>query len=524
MRTRAILLYPEIKDSFWGYKYALPYIGKKALLPPLGLLTIASLFPDRYDLKLYDLNIAEFDPRCLAHADIIFISVAAAQKDSFEEIMEQCRASGKPVVVGGPYPTSFYEEGNTDLLFSTVTGADHYIVGEAEDVFPVFLDDFEHGRAQRIYCGSKIDLGKSPVPRYELIRADDYAGMGVQFSRGCPYNCEFCEITYLFGKNVRTKSSVQFIAELDAILKTGYRGPVFIVDDNFIMRRTRVKELLAEMAKWQRIHHHPFTFTVQASIDMSQDDELLTMCVDAGLKTVFIGIETPHRESLQEIKKTQNARVNLRDSIRKIQSCGIEVTGGFIVGFDHDPEDIFARQIEFIQDTGIVKAMVGLLQLSPNTALYKRLEQENRILTDVIPTNNTHLKDLNYIPVIPRESLISGYYSILREIYTPKNYFIRCLHLFRSLSQSRAPVRYSAKVNPFKAAVIFFRVLFMQAFSSYGADYLIFLLKILRHDYRYLPKAFVYAGLGHHFFMMTEDILNSGRIGTAESETTEKEY
>lgn len=506
-KKNVLMIYPEVRDSFWSYKSILPYIKKKSMMPPLGLMTIAALLPDRYEITLVDMNITPFRPSLLDGVDLILASVTSAQQDSFMELMPILQGSNIPTVIGGPFATSLYREEDLDILFDVIGGFDHYVIGEAEEVFPRFLADFEAGHAEQFYVGGHVEMRISPTPRYDLIDSRQYAGMGLQFSRGCPYDCEFCEITYQFGKKVRTKEPVQVIREMQAIYNTGFRGALFIVDDNFIMRKPVVKELLRLIAAWQAERGNPFAITVMASVNLSEDDELLGMMVDAGLSCVFLGIESPNQDSLIEMEKHQNTGVDILAAVEKIQSYGIEVTAGFIVGFDSDPADIFERQIEFIQQSGIVKAMVGLLQLSPNSRLYQRLLAEGRIITDVIPSNNTHVEVLNYVPKIPADQLIEGYHRILRELYNPKKYFDRCILLLKRLRRGKRPTARLSRVNILPYIIPFFRLVSLQLFSRYSLQYLKFMFKTLWLDYRYIPKAFVIAVMGHHFFTTIGDII-----------------
>ncbi|MCX8126656.1 MAG: B12-binding domain-containing radical SAM protein, partial [Dehalococcoidia bacterium] len=358
---KALLVYPACPDTFWSFRHALKFVAKKASFPPLGLLTVAAMLPTQWEKKLVDMNVEHLTDHDLKWADFVFISAMIVQRESAREVIARARESGAKVVVGGPLFTTSYQE------FSNV---DHFVLGEAEATLPQFLADLNAGCARQLYYSQeRPDLGKTPVPQWSLIRRPkSYSSMAIQYSRGCPFNCEFCDIVVLNGRKPRTKSRDQMLAELEALYNFGWRGGVFIVDDNFIGNKDKVKtEILPAILNWSREKRYPFAFSTEASINLADDEELIQLMVDAGFNTVFIGIETPHEASLAECGKSHNQKRDLLASIRKIQSLGLEVQGGFIVGFDHDPITIFKNQINFIQKSGIVTAMVGLLQALPET-------------------------------------------------------------------------------------------------------------------------------------------------------------
>jgi radical SAM superfamily enzyme YgiQ (UPF0313 family) len=442
----------------------------------------------------------------LLWADMVFISAMIVQKRSFDEITALCREYGKPVVAGGPYPISMFEQ---------IEGVDHFVLDEAELTLPRFLQDLEEGHPQRVYRDQgKPDLGQTPVPRFDLINVADYDTMPLQYSRGCPYSCEFCDIIEMFGRVQRTKTPAQFLRELDAVLATGFHGGVFIVDDNFIGNRRKTRELLAAVAGWQKEHDHPFPLSTEASIDLAQDEELLDLMVEAGFVMVFVGIETPDEATLAFTRKAQNLKAGILASVRKIQERGIEVTGGFIIGFDTDTADIYQRQIDFIQEAGIPMAMVGLLQALPNTQLGRRLQGEGRLLEDT-SGNNTHSLRLNFVPRRPEAEVVEGYKRVLATLYSPANYFQRCVTLLR-----RQPRRSrSARAVDWTGIRALLRSVIRQAFSSYGWHYLRLLAgAALRRPSRF-PDAVAHAIKGHHLFTITSEILKadafSRRLGVA---------
>ncbi len=417
---KALLVYPRYPDTFWSFRQALKLLGKEATHPPLGLLTVASLLPKDWQLKLVDLNVEPLKDKDLAWADMIFLSAMAVQRESAEEVISQAMKRGKKIVAGGPLFTVFYQD-----FWEKV---DHFVLNEGEITIPHFLSDLFRGQAKKLYTTTeKADLKQSPLPRYDLIDFRKYTTMCVQVSRGCPFACEFCDVTNLFGRAVRTKTKEQILAELDNLYQLGWRGSVFFVDDNFIGPKSFIKkELLPSLISWQEKKKYPFYFYTQVSVNLADDPELVELMVQAGFTSIFIGIETPHEESLKEAKKNQNLNRDLVEIIRFLQRSGLEVMGGFILGFDSDPPDIFERLIKFIENSRIVIAMVGLLNAPPGTKLYQRLANEGRIL-NLFLGNNTNFTT-NIIPKMGTERLIEGYKRVIKELYQVKNYYKRIAH------------------------------------------------------------------------------------------------
>ena len=354
---KVLLVCPQNPVTYWGFQYALKFVSKKAAFPPLGLLTVAAILPHHYQKKLIDMNVEKLQDVDLLWADYVFISAMVVQKSSVGEVIDRCKKLGVKTVAGGPLFTSEYE------LFDDI---DHLVLNEGEITIPAFLADLEQGTAKHIYTSSSwADLCTTPVPQWDLIKVNKYACLNIQYSRGCPFNCEFCDITALFGHIPRTKDSDQLLRELDAIYESGWTGGVFFVDDNFIgNKRKLIEDILPAIINWMVEHKHPFTFLTEASINLADDEDLMAMMVKAGFNEVFIGIETPDENSLSECQKTQNKNRDLIFCIKKIQSFGLGVEGGFIVGFDHDNPTIFTRMVEFIQESGIVLAMVGPFECS----------------------------------------------------------------------------------------------------------------------------------------------------------------
>jgi len=413
---KALLVYPEYPDTFWSFKHALKLVFKKAAHPPLGLITVAAMMPADWDKKLIDMNVEPLKDKHIKWADYVFISAMVVQRESVKATIARCKALGKKVVAGGPLFTSEYEE------FGDV---DHLVLDEAEVTLPMFLKDFEAGKAGRIYTShEKPDITLTPIPEWSLIKMGKYISMNIQYSRGCPYDCEFCDIVALNGHTPRTKTREQVLHELDVLFEHGWKGSVFIVDDNFIGNKRKLKEdILPALIEWRSRQKYPPTFFTEASINLADDDELMRLMTEAGFDRVFIGIETPNEDSLVECNKYHNRNRDLVAAVKKIQSFGMEVQGGFIVGFDNDPVSIFQRQIEFIQKSGIVTAMVGLLNAPRGTRLYERLKKENRLLKDGTGDNTDC--SINFVPKMRLDTLISGYKQIMNTIYAPKHFYER---------------------------------------------------------------------------------------------------
>jgi len=414
---KVLLVYPRYPDTFWSFRNALKFVKKKASHPPLGLLTIASLLPKDFRLKVLDLNTSPLNLEFFKWADWVLISAMSVQRESAEEVIKIAKSLGKTVIAGGPLFTAFYQD--------FIEKVDHLVLNEGEITLPKFLEDWEKGCPQKVYYTSEfVDLKFSPVPSYHLIKLKDYTSMCIQYSRGCPFSCEFCDVTNLFGRKIRTKTVDQIIAELENLYKLGWRGSVFFVDDNFIGKKPTVKqELLPSLIRWQEKHRYPFVFYTQASINLADDDELIELLVKAGFNSVFIGIETPVEESLAEVQKRQNLNRNLIEDVKKIQRKGLEVMGGFIVGFDSDPPNVFNSLVKFIEESKIVIAMVGLLNAPPGTNLYQRLKTEGRI-RPLFKGNNTDLST-NIIPKMGFETLLQGYKKVITNLYETKRYYKR---------------------------------------------------------------------------------------------------
>lgn len=439
-----LLVYPQFPDTFWGYKHALKFVGKRAVLPPLGLLTVAAMLPPHWHVRLVDTNVQELTKKDLAWADCVFISAMIVQHESSKRLIDICKSSGLRVVAGGPLFTSDH----TSFL-----SVDHFVLNEAELTLPPFLEDLARGNPKRIYSSNQFaDMRQTPVPKWELLQSKYYANMSIQFSRGCPFHCDFCNVTALLGHRVRTKSSQQIIAELDGLYRQGWRDDVFFVDDNFIGNTTILKaDVLPALIQWRK-GKKGFLFYTEASINLCDDVELMGLMVEAGFSKVFIGIETPEEESLVECGKQQNKNRNLVEDVKRILRSGLEVQGGFIVGFDHDRPSVFQKQIDFIQHSGIVTAMVGMLQAIPGTRLYERLKMEGRLCGSF--TGDNASSTTNIVPLMGIDALRDGYTRILKTIYSPQLYYQR----IRTFLREYKPVKRSGTLQ-FSHLVAFVRSL-----------------------------------------------------------------
>ncbi len=415
---KALLIYPQYPITFWSFKHILPFVSKKSSYPPLGLLTVASMMPKEWGKKVVDLNCTKLNDDDIRWADMVFISAMVVQKESANEVVRRCKELGVKTVAGGPLFTMTPED---------YPDVDYLVLGEAEGIFPEFLSDLAKGNLRRIYKAESFpDIALTPLPDWSLIDMNNYSSMSIQYSRGCPFNCEFCDIVLLNGHYPRTKSKEQMIAELEALYKAGWHNGVFIVDDNFIGNKKKLKEeILPAIIEWKKGKNKTLPLNTEASINLADDDELIDLMVRAGFNAVFIGIETPNEDSLQECAKNQNRNRDLQAAVRKLHKSGLEVQGGFIVGFDSDPLSIFKTQINFIQKSGIVTAMVGLLNAPNGTPLYQRLKKENRI-TGNFEGSNT---EINFIPKMKYQTLINGYKSIINTIYSSRQYYER-IHTF----------------------------------------------------------------------------------------------
>jgi radical SAM superfamily enzyme YgiQ (UPF0313 family) len=436
-----LLVNPETPATFWSFKDALSFISKRASDIPLGLLTVAGMLPEEWNKRFVDMNVAKLKDKDLLWADYVFLSGMNVQALSMKQVIKRCNELDVKIVAGGPLMTTNYKE---------FLGVDHYILNEAEITLPMFLQDLENGCAKEVYSSDQFPvISQTPPPQWHLLDMKKYAGMNIQYSRGCPFNCDFCSITMLNGQKPRCKHPEQFLAELESLYETGWRGGVFIVDDNFIGNKRKLKtELLPALIEWSQQHGYPFRFTTEASINLADDDDLLQLMVKAGFNHTFIGIETPNETSLGECGKSQNQRRDMVAAVKKLQRHGLVVSGGFIVGFDNDPPNIFEQQIRFIQQSGIVTAMVGMLNAPTGTKLFDRLKNENRLLNTMSGDNMDG--SMNFVPKMPYQQLLRGYQNILSSIYSQKGFYER-VKIF--LQEYQIPVALNGNItfNDFRA-------------------------------------------------------------------------
>jgi len=493
---KILLVYPPYPDTFWSFRSALRMISKKANFPPLGLLTVAAMLPDVWQKKLIDMNVTTLTDEDLEWADYVLISAMVIQKEPAKEIIARCNKLGTKIVAGGPLFTTRYEE---------FDGVDHFILDEAEITLPPFLQDLDKGCAKHIYTSTeRPDLRKTPVPLWSLINLKKYSSMNIQYSRGCPYDCEFCDIMVLNGHKPRTKDKDRLLAEFDALYNRGWRGGVFIVDDNFIGNKRKLKaEIIPAIIEWAKERKYPFILCTQTSINLADDEELMQLMVKSGFSTVFIGIETPNDESLTECNKLQNKNRDLLASVKKIQNYGLQVQGGFIVGFDSDPLSIFKSQINFIQKSGIVTAMVGLLQAPRGTRLFQRLSEENRLVSGSSGDNTDC--SLNFIPKMNYETLISGYKHILNTIYSPKQYYERV----KTLLKEYKPRGIAKGKLQFYHVKAFTKSIWFLGIREKGRGYYwkLLILTLLRRP-RSFPLSITLAIYGFHFRKIIEKYIN----------------
>jgi radical SAM superfamily enzyme YgiQ (UPF0313 family) len=497
---KVLMIWPCIPSSFWGFQGMLNLVPEKTTMPPLGLITVAALCPKTWTVRLIDEAFDEVSDADILWADLVMVSGMHVQEHGVQKMLTRARRLGKRTMVGGPYASS---EPQILLKF-----ADHVVVGEPDEVFGGIARDLEAGTARSLYVISdKPDVSHTPAPRFDLLKLENYGSMSVQFSRGCPFQCEFCDIITIYGRKPRTKRPAQLIAELDALIDLGWRKQVFIVDDNFIGNHKFALELARQIEGWQKARGYPVLFYTEASIDLAQRPELIDAMVRANFFYVFVGIESPSKQSLAEAKKFQNMRQDPLESIHKIQSKGLWVTAGFIIGFDSDTEDIFARQKEFIESAAIPWAMAGFLQAPPTTPLYDRMLKEGRLYKD--SPSNTNFDPPNFKTLMPLPVLLRGFRETLDSLYSPSAFYDRA---YRSLVQWKTAghqkaTRYGLRYNVEVVA----RSIWQQGIlSSYRKEYWKFLFRLLRHWAFDPPKLWLGYTLllsGHHFIRYSKSVV-----------------
>jgi len=487
---KILLVYPEFPDTFWSFKHALRFIRKKAGAPPLGLLTVAAMLPSEWEKRLADLNVTHLTAEDLAWADYVFVSAMVVQRESVRAILKRCKTAGVKVVAGGPLFTMEHQQ------FPDV---DHFVLNEAEETLAPFVRDLLAGQARRVYSSDEYpDIHQTPVPLWQMVNFRHYETISIQFSRGCPFNCDFCNVTALLGHRPRTKTAAQIIAELDSLYALGWRKSIFFVDDNFIGNKKQIKsEVLPALIEWRK-DKFGMPFSTEVSINLADDPVLLRLMVQAGFDTIFVGIETPNEASLAECSKNQNKGRDLVESVKQLQHAGLQVQGGFIVGFDNDSPSIFQQQIDFIQKSGIVTAMVGLLQAPIGTRLYDRMQEEGRLVDEFSGDNVDG--STNIIPRMGLEPLREGYRKLLNQLYAPKFYYERVLTFLREYQPRRIRVHWDPQY-----LLAFWRSIYQLGIRGVERVqyWQLFFWTLFRRP-RLFPLAITFAIYGFHFRQVIE--------------------
>lgn len=442
---KVLLVYPRFNSaSFWNYKETCVAVGARHPAAPLGLITVAALLPPEWPVRLIDQNTQELTPQDIDDADLVMTGGMLPQQLAALEIVELCRSRGTPVAVGGPDVTSSPH---------VYQNADIRVIGEAESVMDAFVGAWNAGMRRGVFEAEKFktDVTRSPIPRFDLLRFRDYIHVGVQYSRGCPFTCEFCDIIELYGRVPRAKTTPQMLAELEALYRLGYRGHVDFVDDNLIGNKKALKQFLPDLIAWQRAHRFPFEFSTEASVNLADDEQLLGLLRDANFFAIFVGIESPDPDTLVAMQKKQNTRRSLADSIHRIYGAGICVYAGFILGFDSERGSISQPMIDCIEDASIPVCMVGLLYALPNTQLTRRLIREGRLhvghdIAEARTITDQCTGGLNFETTRRRRDVLVDYVRVLQSIYEPDAYFARVRRVGRALKRARM-TRGPAKTN-----------------------------------------------------------------------------
>ena len=498
---KVLMVWPSFPPSFWGFEGVLQMIPERAMTPPLGLITVAALCPATWQIRLIDHAFEELRDEDLKWADLVMVSAMHAQRADALTVLARARNLNRRTFVGGPWASTDPE--------AVLLAADHVMVGEAEEAFPGIAAALENGTAQALYrIVDKPDMTRSPVPRFDLLHRDKYTSMPIQFSRGCPFQCEFCDIITIYGRRPRAKTPTQVIRELDVLRKLGWRNEVFIVDDNFIGNHAQALQLARELIEWQKLHQQPFSFYTEASIDLASRPELMDAMVEANFMYVFIGIETPSAEALKESRKFQNLRKNNVEQVRIIQEKGLWVLAGFIVGFDSDDETIFERQLAFIELTAIPWAMAGILMAPPTTALYDRMKREGRLIEDSKSTTQFGLP--NFRTVLPLPILLRGLCTLLEGLYKPDAFFERSYNSLKvwNPKPTQKPPNLGMTYN---LRVLFSSIWCQGMRSSYRRSYWKFLYRMTSSYWRSPAKiwlGFTMLLSAHHFVLYSKEVID----------------
>jgi radical SAM superfamily enzyme YgiQ (UPF0313 family) len=491
---RVLLVYPPFPITYWGAEHTRQFTRKRGFLPPLGLITIAALLPPDWEVELCDMNVEPLEDARLDWADVVFVTGMLVQRAGLHEVARRARRHGAIVVAGGPYATTRPDAVQPDV--------DCVVLGEAEDLMDPLARALEQGRAAlpaRLAAPNRPAMARSPVPRYDLLDLDAYLTLGVQWSRGCPFHCEFCDIIELFGRVPRLKSAEQLLGELDAIYALGFRGSVFLVDDNFIGNKAEVRRMLGPLTEWMRAHDYPFDFFTEASVNLAEDVPLIDAMVEAGFSMVFLGIETPSEQALRAAHKLQNVRIPLDEAVTTIVRRGLEVMAGFIIGFDSDDRGTVERQREWIVRSPIPLAMTGILMALPGTQLERRLAAEGRLCED---SSGDNFMGTNFQTRLDEVDLLEGYERLLAQVYSPAAYFERAARSFELCPTEhlrfRRPAAYAAGCG--------LRSFFYQGvLGSYRGTYLRFLARVLWRTPQRFTRAVGLAIHGHHMIRYTSE-------------------
>lgn len=488
---RVLLLYPEFPKSFWSFEKALELVDRKAMMPPLGLITVAALLPQEWEFRLIDRNVEAMSRADWEWADLVILSAMIVQKQDFLNLIQLSKRYGKRVAVGGPYATAVPQE-------AQAAGADYLILDEGEITLPLFVEAIQQGQPSGVFRanGNRPDVTTTPVPRFDLLKLDAYDNMAVQFSRGCPFQCEFCDIIVLYGRKPRTKTPAQLLAELDALYELGWRRSIFMVDDNFIGNKRNVKLLLQELKGWLVAHQYPFHFNTEASVDLANDPELMDLMVECNFNAVFLGIETPDEESLSLTQKHQNTRNSLTDAVDKITRAGLRVMAGFIIGFDGEKPGAGDRIVRFVEQTAIPIALFSMLQALPDTALWHRLTKEGRLREAVNDINQTSL--INFVPTRPLEDIAREYVAAFWQLYDPLNYLERTHRHFLKLGAPKAPSRLR-KVNWVSIRALAIVIWRQGILRKTRWKFWLNLISILRHNPAVWEHYLTVCALSEHF-------------------------